>query len=119
MTRNYEEFLVHLHKHYFVPALVRWLSGPYALTCACAVTNRKPFSKNSSMRNKTGIPESLLATKPLTKEPEDSGYEIAAEAISYPESSGSLVSGVVARRDSGIMEFLSHESWDSGFIAHA
>ena len=40
-------------------------------------------------------------------------------AISYPESSGSLVSGVVARRDSGIMEFLSHESWDSGFIAHA
>ena len=40
-------------------------------------------------------------------------------SISYPESSGSLVSGVVARRDSGIMEFLSHESWDSGFIAHA
>ena len=32
------------------------------------------------------------------------------ESISYPESSGSLVSGVVARRDSGIMEFLSHES---------
>ena len=27
------------------------------------------------------------------------------EAISYPESSGSLVSGLVARRDSGEMEF--------------
>ena len=40
-------------------------------------------------------------------------------SISYPESSGSLVSGLVAGRDSGVMEFLSHESWDSGFTAHA
>ena len=32
------------------------------------------------------------------------------QSISYPESSGSLVSGLVARRDSGIREFLSHES---------
>ena len=31
-------------------------------------------------------------------------------AISYPESSGSLVSGLVARRDSGEMEFFPQKS---------
>ena len=41
------------------------------------------------------------------------------KSISYPESSGSLVSGLVAGRDSGVIEFLSHESLDSGFTAHA
>ena len=39
--------------------------------------------------------------------------------ISYPESSGFLVSGAVARRDSGIMAFLSQKIWESGFSAHA
>ena len=33
-----------------------------------------------------------------------------AGAISYPESSGSLVSGLVARRDSGEMEFFPQKS---------
>ena len=37
-----------------------------------------------------------------------SRYE--ARAISYPESSGSLVSGLVARRDSGEMEFFPQKS---------
>ena len=32
------------------------------------------------------------------------------EPISYPESSGSLVSGLVARRDSGEMEFFPQKS---------
>ena len=32
------------------------------------------------------------------------------ESISYPESSGSLVSGLVARRDSGEMEFFPQKS---------
>ena len=32
------------------------------------------------------------------------------DAISYPESSGSLVSGLVARRDSGEMEFFPQKS---------
>ena len=31
-------------------------------------------------------------------------------SISYPESSGSLVSGLVARRDSGEMEFFPQKS---------
>ena len=39
--------------------------------------------------------------------------------ISYPESSGFLVSGGDAGRDSGIMAFLSQKIWDSGFSAHA
>ena len=44
-----------------------------------------------------------------------SGLEIVEkrvdwEAISYPESSGSLVSGLVARRDSGEMEFFPQKS---------
>ena len=34
----------------------------------------------------------------------------ASDAISYPESSGSLVSGLVARRDSGEMEFFPQKS---------
>ena len=34
----------------------------------------------------------------------------AFEPISYPESSGSLVSGLVARRDSGEMEFFPQKS---------
>ena len=34
----------------------------------------------------------------------------AENAISYPESSGSLVSGLVARRDSGEMEFFPQKS---------
>ena len=41
------------------------------------------------------------------------------KTISYPESSGFLVSGGDAGRDSGIMEFLSQKIWDSGFSAHA
>ena len=39
--------------------------------------------------------------------------------ISYPESSGSLVSGLVARRDSGVMEFFFPEIRGSGCSAHA
>ena len=34
----------------------------------------------------------------------------AGRSISYPESSGSLVSGLVARRDSGEMEFFPQKS---------
>ena len=46
-------------------------------------------------------------------------FSITPNAISYPESSGFLVSGGDAGRDSGIMEFLSQKIWDSGFSAHA
>ena len=37
-------------------------------------------------------------------------YLTGVESISYPESSGSLVSGLVARRDSGEMEFFPQKS---------
>ena len=47
------------------------------------------------------------------------GKRVDWEAISYPESSGSLVSGLVARRDSGEMEFFSPGIWGSGCCAHA
>ena len=36
--------------------------------------------------------------------------KIVFDPISYPESSGSLVSGLVARRDSGEMEFFPQKS---------
>ena len=50
----------------------------------------------------------------VTKRNEGSGNEngriVDAISISYPESSGSLVSGLVARRDSGEMEFFPQKS---------
>ena len=48
-----------------------------------------------------------------------SKHSASYDPISYPESSGFLVSGGDAGRDSGIMEFLSQKIWDSGFSAHA
>ena len=43
-------------------------------------------------------PQSLPGVAPLTKKPEDSGYEIGYETISYPESLGFLVSGATPGR---------------------
>ena len=43
-------------------------------------------------------PQSLPGVAPLTKKPEDSGYEIGTSTISYPESSGFLVSGATPGR---------------------
>ena len=40
-------------------------------------------------------------------------------AISFPESTGSTVSGLVAGWNSGEMEFFSHEFMGSGCCAHA
>ena len=63
----------------------------------------KPDGQNLVIQ-KWMLPESLVS-RPLVKGNEDSGNEIGSPPISYPESSGSLVSGLVARRDSGEMEF--------------
>ena len=58
------------------------------------ITGSPDFRGNNSIS-----PESLLATKPLT------GTRLCCD-----QSSGSLVSGLVARRDSGEMEFFPLKS---------
>ena len=54
-----------------------------------ATVTEQPIKKIEFFR----CPQSLPGVAPLTKKAKDSGYEIASKPISYPESSGSLVSG--------------------------
>ena len=51
-----------------------------------------------------------LSFSSLVVEERDPGSLSLTTTISYPESSGSLVSGLVARRDSGEMEFFPQKS---------
>ena len=62
----------------------RWSRGTKTLGTRLRFLGKK-FLKNSIS------PESLLATKPLTKEPEDSGYEIEPRRSSVAVGMSSVV----------------------------
>ena len=64
--------------------------------------------RHACLRFSEASMKDISTTSIRSQHSEDSCFCVSA--ISYPESSGSLVSGLVARRDSGEMEFFPQKS---------
>ena len=57
-------------------------------------------------------PESLPASKPLTKEPEDSGYEIEIDTFSSPEPIASFSRRRLGTRHEGLWRHTKFDFFD-------